>query len=198
MDFAFRQLRTKELGEAAVSSVRRLLGADQGSFHSPSEAQRAKLKEYGLPLLKEALDSPEVAEAHKTELRNCFLHLIEEQPPQVDLKKFRKLLLNRKDEGYHGMGGGELEKLLVQAKRASDPRLVPVLIEALAKVPETRGSQASGFHATLERYAVICRNAMREEIERREMTREAFGTTWEASHFTGTRLPALLEMHWTH
>jgi hypothetical protein len=88
----------------------------------------------------------------------------------LDVEQLRKRLLDRTDRTYHGWADGEASDLLRQAREACDPRVVPVLVEVMDRVPESSSSRSYVFRETLTFYATICPRAMLKELEARQRT----------------------------
>ncbi|MEX2560554.1 MAG: hypothetical protein WD403_11605, partial [Pirellulales bacterium] len=144
----------------ALISLRKLF-VENSAPNLFSEETRAMLCEQGLPLVKQAL----VAGRFPANYEGEALYWVGD-PPTVDLTAFREMLLNSSDRIDQGVMDLELIKAIQQAQRATDPRVIPILLETLKEVPEARGQHAFAIQEAILFYAHVCRNAVRKEYLR--------------------------------
>lgn len=161
---ALDSLRDADLAESAVGSLHaQLEGEDYGDL---PRYHRLDDEPWLVEQLQAALLDVRVAEKTKKLLRDYFWNHLRPRAP-LDLELLRKSLMDPKDRTYHGWADGPTANLLRDAREACDPRLVPMLVEVLEKMPVASSNHGSAFQGTLAHYARICPRAMKKEFEKR-------------------------------
>src|SRR5262249_7886972 len=146
-------VRDPELGEAALWGIRKQLLWDHDPQYpkSPGLAERDWLLEE----LQKATHDANVPEETKIKIHGYVGHVLG-RPEPIDWAVLGERLFDRSDRIYHGWADGQTAKLLRQAQDACDPRLIPILVEVLEKVPEASGNHGHQFQEALRFYAEIC------------------------------------------
>ncbi len=123
------------------------------------------------PRLLKAFKSAKITDHNKQQLRNSFRHLLA-QPPNIDLTKAEKILLDPKAKVYHGWAEGKAYELFRDIRRAADPKFVPLLVRILREVPNAIKQNFYTYRETFSTYASLFPNAMRKELTRCGFKRE--------------------------
>jgi len=159
-------LRDPDLAEAAAWSIRRLLAMD-ANYGFPKRPVFADCE-----WLREQLRTLSHDEATPASVRK----LIDESfryelriPSPLDIDKLRSRLLNPSDPVYSGRGDGETADMLRESREICDPRMIPLLVEVLDKVPAASGNHAYGFQEALKFYAIVCPREMADELKKRKL-----------------------------
>ncbi len=164
-ELALKMLRVTNLAETALGAVQRLL---QGEEHYGYPRFR------GLPgdpswlvdELRKAAQDERIPERTRKEITQYLLY-VPLADVTVDLDALRHELLNSESTIYRGLIENRTEKLLRDAKQACDPRVIPILAEALDTVPKASGHHSYSLPELLTHYALICPQKTRKELEKR-------------------------------
>jgi hypothetical protein len=210
IDLLIDLLKDPDLSDAAFASLGMLLGTDIRqitlytgpnvvfqedvvTYTRPvwiSAAHQGRLIEVAIPKLRAALASSVIPVSCKEELRRRFGHVFSERPV-IDFAHAEKVLLNP-DEWVRGKNASkEWNNLLMEIKRSSDPKFIPLLVRILRTVPEAQESYRQSFNDALLHFAAICPNAVRKEILQQGM-RWGFGEDSTVAGSITVRLFALL------
>ncbi len=163
---ALDSLSVPELADhAAWAVIQQLLGDDDYRFGKYRglgddiwlmDAIRAALRDDGVP------------ESAKKIIRGHLSHRL--APPEpLDLEAYRRNVLDPQDRTYHGWADGETANMHRRANELCDPRIVPILVEALDKNPRAAAHDSYALPEILSHYATICPRSLRKELEAREI-----------------------------
>jgi hypothetical protein len=172
---ALNALRVPELADhAAWAVIHQLQGDDDYRFGKHRglgddvwlfDAIRASLGNDGVP------------ESAKRTIRGQLHHRLAPSEP-LDLEAYRRNVLNPQDRTYHGWADGETAKMHRRATELCEPRVVPILVEALDTNPRAGAHNSYALPEVLCHYAAICPRLVRKEVEGRRLS-----ARWAASPF---------------
>jgi hypothetical protein len=172
--------RDAELGEAATSAARQLLHMDI-DYEFPKR-RGLDDRNWLLDEIRKAGNDEATPTNVKKNINEWFGHMLRSTQP-VDAEQLRQRLLDPQDRTYQGWADGKTADMLRQARDECDPRLIPMLVEVLDKMPQTWGNKGYGFQDTLKRYALICPRFTGEELKKRGLPdRLGAMPSYERSH----------------
>jgi hypothetical protein len=166
-ELGLKQLRSLEFGEAAIGLIGGLLTSDTDT-DLPKRRSFSE-KKWLLSELAKFSEDKAVPSPVRAKIKEQFRHAYRVLTP-LDLGAFRQRMLDPADKMYGQYLDNDTYNLHLQARELCDPRLVPILVEVLDKLPAAGGHQgASLFQGTLKFYAELCPRAMRRELEQRNL-----------------------------
>lgn len=162
---ALEKLRDADLAQHALAACRTQLQGEN-DYEYPRFRGLSDDRSWMMDELRKAAQDEQVPAETRKEIAR-LLDNVSTGDMSVDLEALRHELLNTESALYRGRIENQTAKLLREAKQACDPRVIPILVEALDTVPQASGHQSYSLPDLLHHYALICPHATRKELEKR-------------------------------